>query len=175
MQGGRAAVADVMGTARNNALAARNLFSQGYNKEKLELLVGPEEAKRMLAALDAETAFARTRDVVTGNSETAARTAAQNDVTAGKAGDGIFKMAANMRFGDAAGAVLDKLTGGLRSASQTKANAELAEILTATTINPQQATRAMKLVQDAVSRGELAADEAKRLIQALPVAGSQQR
>ncbi|WP_176526733.1 hypothetical protein [Rhizobium subbaraonis] len=175
MQGGRAAVADVMGTARNDALAARNLFSQGYNKEKLELLVGPEEAKRMLGALDAEAAFARTRDVVTGNSESAARLAAQNDVTVGKSGDGIFKMAANMRFGDAAGAVLDKITGGIRSASQERGNQELARILTADAISPQEATQAIKLVQEAAKRGEIAADEARLLIQAIPVAGSQQR
>lgn len=175
MQGGRAAVADVMGTARNDALAARNLFSQGYNKEKLELLVGAEEAKRMLSALDAETAFARTRDVVTGNSESAARLAAQNDVTVGKSGDGIFKMAANMRFGDAAGAVLDKITGGIRSASQQRGNQELARILTADAISPQEATQAIKLVQEAAKRGEIAADEARRLIQAIPVAGSQRR
>src|SRR5690606_6467701 len=51
IQGARAQVADIMGTARNDALAARTNFMKGYNQEKLAMLVGDEQASRLLSSL----------------------------------------------------------------------------------------------------------------------------
>lgn len=106
IQGGRAKLASIMGTARNDALKARQLFDQGFNKEKLATLVGPKRADRMLKSLDAETTFTRTRDVVTGNSETAARSAAMKEI-AGESGP---------QFGVREGYMSGGLLGGARSA-----------------------------------------------------------
>lgn len=167
IQGGRASIADIMGTARNDALAARNTFASGYNKEKLELLVGKEQANKMLGALDAEAAFTKTRDVVTGNSETEARSAARQDV--GLKGDkpGFIRNAFNLRFGDAAADVGDKIIGGARNAAQQARNEELARLLTSAQGNGKLMTQAIKSVQAAQKRGEIAADVADKLLKSV--------
>lgn len=172
-QGARAKVAQTMGTARNDALAARSEFQKGWNREKLEILLGKDQAKRMLDALDAETAFARTRDVVTGNSETAARLAAQNDIGAGARNPGMFEQAGNLQFGTAAARMADKVLGGARSAAQQRANEELARLLTSTdraTLN-----RAVRMVQAAQKRGDIAADRARQITQSIFTASAQKR
>lgn len=171
-QGARAAVADIMGTARNDALAARTAFMKGYNKEKLELIVGKEQAAKMLQSLDAESAFTRTRDVVTGNSETAARLSAQADVGAGARQPGILQEAGNLNFGSAALRMGDKLLGGVRSAAQSKSNEELARLLTSR--DPQSATRAIQIVQAAQRRGDISAQRAKEIMQSIRVGGAQE-
>lgn len=167
IQGGRASIADIMGTARNDALAARTTFSSGYNKEKLQLLVGKEQADKMLGALDAEAAFTKTRDVVTGNSETEARSAARQDVGAKDTKSGFVRNVLNFRFGDAASDVGDKLIGGARNAAQQATNEELAKLLTSAQGNGKLMTQAIKSVQAAQKRGEIAADVADKLIKSV--------
>lgn len=173
VQGARAQVADIMGTARNDALAARSAFQKGYNKEKLELLVGKDQAKRLLDSLDAESAFTRTRDVVTGNSETAARAAAMEEVGGASKQPGMFRSALNMRFGDAAADIGDKALGGLKSASRRKSNEELARLLTSK--DPKAITRAIKLVQAAQKRGDISAQRARELVQGVTLGSAQRR
>lgn len=173
VQGARSAVADIMGTARNDANAARSAFMKGYNQEKLEILVGKEQATKMLQALDAETAFTGTRNVVTGNSETAARLAAQSDIGAGTASPGVLEQAGNLNFGTAAIRMGDKLIGGARNAGQQKTNEELARLLTST--DHAAVTRSIKLIQAAQKRGDIAADRAKELVQSLAIGAAQER
>ena len=120
-QGARSQVADVMGTARNDALAARSTFQKGYNRDKLAMLVGKDEASKMLHALDAETTFARTRDVVTGNSETAARSAAMREI-AGESGP---------QFGVREGYMSGGVLGAARSAGMRTAERVIAGLLSA--------------------------------------------
>lgn len=164
IQGGRASVADIMGSARNDALAAKTMFSNGYNKEKLALLVGDDQAKKMLGSIDAETAFTKTRDVVTGNSETAARTAAMKDVTVNGGEGGVLREAGNLNFGSAAAKIGDKVMGGARSAAQVKANAELSRLLTSNLKDTGEITKAIKLFQAAQKRGDISAAAAKKAI-----------
>lgn len=169
-QGARAEIAKIMGTARNDALAARSAFEKGWNKEKLAAILGDAEANKLLGSLDAETAFTRTRDVVTGNSETAARLAAQQDVGAGARGQGVIEQAGNLNFGTAMARMGDKLLGGARSASQAKVNEELAGLLTSR--DPQALTRAIGLIQRAQRRGDIGAERARQLVQAFSVGGA---
>ncbi len=170
-QGARAQVADIMGTARSDALAARNAFSSGYNKEKLELIVGKEKAGKLLRAIENEALFARTRDVVTGNSETAARIAAQQDVGAGAKSPGLFRNAANMRFGDVVAGLGDKVFGSMRTAAQDKLNEELARILTSS----GSIGEALKASQAAQARGEITAAQAKLIANSILQAASPSR
>ena len=170
-QGARAQVADIMGTARNDALAARNAFSSGYNKEKLELVVGKEKAGKLLRAIDNEALFTRTRDVVTGNSETAARIAAQQEVGAGAKSPGLFRNAANMRFGDVVAGLGDKVFGSMRTAAQDKLNEELARILTSS----GSIGEALKVSQAAQARGEITAAQAKLIANSILQAASPSR
>lgn len=79
-QGARSQIADIMGTARNDAGAARALFQRGFNRDKLNILLGEAQAGQMLRSIEAETAFAGTRDIVTRNSLTASRQAAMKEV-----------------------------------------------------------------------------------------------
>jgi hypothetical protein len=173
VQGARAKVAQIMGTARNDALAARSTFQKGWNKEKLEALVGKDQASKLLDSLDAETAFTKTRDVVTGNSETAARIAAQQDIGAGARNPGVFERAANMDFGSAAARMGDKLFGSARSAAQQQTNAELARLLTSN--DKASLNRAILLVHAARKRGDLAADRANLITRSIFTAYAQKR
>lgn len=171
LQGGRAKVAQVMGTARNDALAARSLFDKGWNKEKLGILIGDEQAARLLQGLDVEKTITGTRDIVTGNSETAARTAAQKDVTLAGSKPGMIKSALNLQFGDAASKAGERITSAFRGAGQEAKNTELAQLLTG---DPEKATQVIKLVQAAQKRGDISAQKAKEIMQSLRVSGAQQ-
>lgn len=173
IQGGRAAVADTMGTARNDALAARNMFSSGYNKEKLEMLVGKEQASKMLGSLDAEKAFTLTRDRVTGNSETFARAQAAQDIGAGAKEPGVVRELLNMNTGSAAAKFGDRFLGNARNAAQQKSNEELARLLVEN--NGSNISAAVKAVQAAQRRGDLSAQKAKELISSIGVASGQRR
>lgn len=77
--GARAWVEQMMGTARNDAGAAiRELSQKGWNREKLELLLGRRAADDLLSRLDTERVFQGTNDAVRRNSLTAERIAAAN-------------------------------------------------------------------------------------------------
>ncbi|UGX86176.1 hypothetical protein [Phyllobacterium meliloti] len=165
VQGGRSAVADIMGTARNDALAAKNLFANGYNKEKLEVLVGKDQAAKMLGVIDAEHVFTKTRDVVTGNSETAARAAAMKDVTVNTGDGGVLKEAANFNFGTAAASLMSKIVGSSRSAAQEARNLTLARMLTNTGRDTKSITQAIKALQSARQRGDVSSQQANQIVQ----------
>lgn len=79
LQGARSAIEDAMGNAVNDATAVRNLLSRPYNRQKLEVLLGPDAAGQLIAGVERELAFSQTRNVVTGNSITAARQVSQQE------------------------------------------------------------------------------------------------
>lgn len=161
IQGARAKVADTMGTARNDALAARSVFQKGYNREKLEMLVGKNEADKLLGSLNNEANFAKTRDVVTGNSETAARAAAQKEING--EGGGILTDFLNFDYGK----VKDRMIGGVGQMGRDAANEELARLLT----GPESVSRKIQLLQRAQQRGDLTSDATKKAIQSLIISG----
>lgn len=173
VQGARAEIAKTMGTARNDALAARSLFDKGWNKEKLGIILGDDQASRLLNSLDAETTFTRTRDVVTGNSETAARLAAQSDVGAGAKEPGLFRSFDLSKPGDAIARGFDKVTGKVSAARQAQTNEELARLLTSR--DPKAITRTIQLVQNAARRGDISAQQAKQIVQGVTLGSAQPR
>lgn len=135
VQGARAQIAETMGTARNDALAARSIFQKGFNRDKLEVLLGRDEAGRLIQRLEAETTFANTRDVVTRNSETAARSAAMREI-AGETGP-QFGVREGYMSGGAMGAarsvgvqIFERMRDALIGAHREASNAGLAEALT---------------------------------------------
>ncbi|KAB0678050.1 hypothetical protein [Aureimonas leprariae] len=72
--GARDQLSEIMGTARNDAGAARAKFETGWNREKLGLVLGDDErAAQFLDQLGAETRFANSRQAITGNSASARR------------------------------------------------------------------------------------------------------
>ncbi len=74
-------VAALMGTSRNDAAAAWGEFSKEWNAEKLRIALGAD-AEPIIRRLESEKVFSQTRGKVSGGSETAARTAAQKDLSA---------------------------------------------------------------------------------------------
>jgi hypothetical protein len=106
--GARAQVAELMGTARNDAATAwRELVEKGWNREKLALLVGDAPAKELVKRLGGEKAMQNTAARVTGNSETAARAAAQAEL-----GDPQFSARGSITGGALSGATTGAVAGG---------------------------------------------------------------
>lgn len=77
-RGARDQVAEIMGTARNEPIAARSMFDKGWNREKLAMVFGDDEASAIVARLDAEKVFDETANRAYGNSRTAYRQDARN-------------------------------------------------------------------------------------------------
>jgi hypothetical protein len=77
-----------MGSARNEAQAARALFQKGWTREKLAMVLGDAPADQLMRTLGRESNFAATGQAVLGNSRTAARLAAGSEFpnTVGDAG-----------------------------------------------------------------------------------------
>lgn len=65
---------EVRGTARNDSGAARALFEKGWNREKLEIVLGEQDAAAFFQNLTNETGFENARRQITGNSRTMPRT-----------------------------------------------------------------------------------------------------
>jgi len=151
--GARSALAQVMGTARNDAAKARSLFQQGWNAEKLEVILGPDAAQQLLKRVGIEETFARTSQRVSGNSETAARVAAR-DEAAGTGGMGVtdaFKAGGAMGAVRAAGLKLvDKALGAVQKGRQAEIDSAMAEMLTARGIDRQAVVK--RLVAEAMRR-----------------------
>ncbi len=80
LQGGRVAVRNIMGTARNDAAAARGLFSKEFNQEKLRLLLGEDGSNAVLNRIGAEHTYNASAQRILRNSETAARLQGKADL-----------------------------------------------------------------------------------------------
>lgn len=131
LQGARSALDEIMMNARNDGGAARAMFEKGANKAKLYSLLGPDEAKRFMGALDRETTFANTSYAATGNSVTAARQAAQQRWGSQEGGKGPIQAAFNMNFGDAIASMGGKLNQVQNEAALATQRGRAADMLTA--------------------------------------------
>ncbi|MBG6178771.1 hypothetical protein IWQ55_006637 [Labrenzia sp. EL_208] len=129
LQGARAAVADIMGTARNDANAAMALFDRGYNREKLSILIGDQQARSLLSRLQAERTFAQTRNQVTGNSRTAPRQDVMRELGNNPGGNGFMRSAMNLNFGDAAANIGTRVTQAFKAPGIERRNEALAQAL----------------------------------------------
>lgn len=86
-QGARDEIERIIGTNVNDRVALQRIIKgEGdWNRSRLATLFGQERADRIIGVLDRERLFADTSQVVTRNSETAARTAAMQEI-AGETG-----------------------------------------------------------------------------------------
>ncbi|TIW62968.1 MAG: hypothetical protein E5V48_02580 [Mesorhizobium sp.] len=89
-EGARAEIERIVGTKANDRVALQEIIKgEGdWNRARLSTLWGKEKTDHVLDLLDRERAFAETTNQVTRNSYTAARQAAQKDLT-GAGGDGF--------------------------------------------------------------------------------------
>lgn len=111
-QGARAELDRILGNNANDIAALnREIKSSGdWNRERLATLFGQERADRLFRVLENETAFAKTANTVTGNSETFARQAAERELGGGTDGFGLKESwKAGGTLGAARSMALDKL------------------------------------------------------------------
>ncbi|RUU93353.1 hypothetical protein EOB59_03360 [Mesorhizobium sp. M7A.F.Ca.MR.176.00.0.0] len=136
-EGARAEIERIVGTKANDRVALQQIIKgEGdWNRDRLTTLFGADRASRIFDLLDRERAFAETTNQVSRNSYTAARQAAQKELT-GAGGDGFGIPQAYMAGGTmgavraagykGVGAVVDALSGLKSEASR----AALARTLT---------------------------------------------
>jgi hypothetical protein len=167
MQGARSAVADVMGTARNDASAARSLFAKGYNQEKLEQLVGVPQAQKLLNQIQSEDKFTQTSNVVSGNSETAARQAATEELKPqpGQLSSALESLF-NIRAGTAARQVIGAVHGAAANAAVAARNRQLAGYLMENA-NGAKLPAVLTAIQRAQRRGDITSATMGQLVNAL--------
>lgn len=141
LQSFRASLEAQLGTAVNDALSLRNALKKGWNEQKIRLLLGDEVADDLMRRVSREAAFGNTSGVVARNSETARRTASQEEI------------APDLKRLEPAGGLallfraINDARAKLMGSVYAKSNQKLAGALTATGIDPklmQQTARAMK-------------------------------
>lgn len=127
-EGARQQVADIMGTARNDANAARSLLDKGYNREKLDLLIGADPAARVNNAIDAERTFAATSQAARGGSMTDRNLLAQQ-IIPGNDAPPVLRSLLNFRIGDALYGVADRVTRPALEARNAQTRDAIADAL----------------------------------------------
>ncbi|MBZ9926776.1 hypothetical protein [Mesorhizobium sp. BR1-1-4] len=136
-EGARAEIERIVGTKANDRVALQQIIKgEGdWNRDRLTTLWGKDKADRVIDLLDRERQFADTSSIVTRNSESAARIAAQDAVT-GESGRGFGAPEAFMAGGvrGAARAAgyrsAEKVINALRSGGNEKAISQMATALT---------------------------------------------
>lgn len=76
-EGARTAIGTEIGVARNGALSGESLARSDFNKEKLEILFGKDEAKKLIQSLEDERRIADTHNKIVEGSQTAMRMASK--------------------------------------------------------------------------------------------------
>lgn len=151
-QGTRAEIERIIGTTTNdlNALKTALKGDGSWNRDRLVTLFGKDKADRLLHILDREKAFDATNRIVTQNSETAARTAAQDEVSP-------------MRAGKLSGLTWTGLlaTGGQKLANigaasrRTGTNATIADALMSNQISPARLQSISEALQQISGRSKI--------------------
>lgn len=123
LAGAQSSIEAMMGNAVNDPLALRNMFKKGWNDAKLRILVGDDVADDLLKRMDREASYGTTTNVVSRNSETARRQAAQGEV------DPKMSPVSQMSVIGAVLAAINKARAGVRGVVQPKVNSRLAAAL----------------------------------------------
>lgn len=127
-QGARQQVVQMMGTARNDANAAKSLMDKGFNREKLSLLLSDQASSDLSNAIDAERTFSATANAVRGGSMTDRNLLAQQ-IIPGAQSTPFLRSLMNLRMGDALASLGEKATGQILNARNEATRAEVARAL----------------------------------------------
>ncbi|RWI59710.1 MAG: hypothetical protein EOQ93_00025 [Mesorhizobium sp.] len=141
-EGARAEIERIVGTNANDRVALQRLIKgEGdWNRARLSTLFGQDKANAIIDLLDREKLFADTSNIVTRNSETAARIAAQDAIDGG--GGRGFGVREGFIAGGARGAAraagtkaVERVIDALSNGGNQKAVSDMARTLTG---GPQQ-------------------------------------
>jgi hypothetical protein len=123
LQGAQSSIEAMMGNAVNDVASLRNTFKKGWNEQKLRILLGDDVADDLMSSIERELTFGNTANVVTGNSETAARQLAQQEVAPAQRNLGSVGITGLIL------SAFNKARTGLTGKAQPKVNARLAAAL----------------------------------------------
>ncbi|MDG4908420.1 hypothetical protein P9228_18505 [Mesorhizobium sp. WSM4898] len=141
-EGARAEIERIVGTKANDRVALQQIIKgEGdWNRARLSALFGDDKAKAIIDLLDRERLFNDTSNIVTRNSETAARIAARDAIDGGNSGG--FGVREGFIAGGARGAAraagtraVERVVDALRNGGNEKAISDMARSLTG---GPQQ-------------------------------------
>jgi hypothetical protein len=149
LAGAQGAVQEMIGNARTDAQGVKQAFQSSNAKQKLGILLGPDAAGQISDALDREAQFARTNQLVAGNSETAARQAAQKMVNPDLAGVPKTPLPTWQALLFAG---LEKARGALTSTYRATQNKALANMLTQGPLGADQLAAVARASKGATSR-----------------------
>jgi len=91
-EGARAAIYTEMGVAKNPALAGESVARSDFNKAKMEILFGKEEAETLLKKLNDERTIANTHNKIVEGSQTAMRSASKSQFAMPDKSDAVRAM-----------------------------------------------------------------------------------
>ena len=136
-QGARAEIERIIGTTANNLTALKTALKGdgSWNRERLALLFGQDRADRLLQVLEREQTFDSTNRIVTQNSETAARQAAQAEMNGGTP-----QVMHSLTLTGLVGAGMQKLANVGAKTRRASTNAAIAQALMGNQIDPVTAT-----------------------------------
>ncbi|MER8628530.1 hypothetical protein NKH55_01970 [Mesorhizobium opportunistum] len=163
-EGARAEIERIVGTNANDRVALQRLIKgEGdWNRARLSTLFGSDKAQSIINLLDREKLFADTSNIVTRNSESAARIAAQDAIT-GETSRG-FGVPEGFIAGGVRGAAraaglrsAEKVVSALRNGGNDKAVSQMAAALTSGQQSPvlaalMKAGQGSRLQQSQVDR-----------------------
>jgi hypothetical protein len=137
--GAREDVRNIMGNAstqwgENAATAARSKLGSDHAQEKLGHIVGPQAADDLIARLEAETTFAKTRQHVTQNSLTALRREAQQEFPNAAGPDRASNLGNKSLYGhivEGTYRIANALLGGALNERRARIAVDAAEMLVA--------------------------------------------
>ncbi|TGT46849.1 hypothetical protein EN812_05790 [Mesorhizobium sp. M4B.F.Ca.ET.169.01.1.1] len=141
-EGARAEIERIVGTKANDRVALQQIIKgEGdWNRARLSSMFGADKAKAIIDLLDRERLFNDTSNIVTRNSETAARIAARDAIDGGSGGG--FGVREGFIAGGARGAAraagtraVERVIDALSSGGNEKAISDMARSLTG---GPQQ-------------------------------------
>jgi hypothetical protein len=129
-EGALSRIYQAIGVTANDRVALKQLLKGdgSWNREKMVTIFGPQKTEKLIDLLDAEAVMAQTENLAVANSKTSLLQSAKQDLEPAT-GDGAVRSALNMRWGDAAAKVLDKVTLGASGAERASSNKALAEVL----------------------------------------------
>lgn len=130
-KGAREYMAALMGTSRSDAASAWQQFDKSWNREKLELLLGKDDADAVIQRLFAEKEFAGTRGDVLKGSQTSFREEARDTLSDLREPDsgqrpGVVSRTYNTLFNQPVNAMIDEVLYG----SSKNINRQIGELLT---------------------------------------------
>lgn len=131
-KGARQYIAALMGTSRSDAASAWAQFDKSWNREKLELLLGKQEADDVIKRLFAEKEFSGTRGDVLAGSQTSFREEARESLADIREPDSMqapspLKRAYEGLFNQPVNRMIDEVLYGSR---RSNLNRQIGELLT---------------------------------------------